>query len=71
MSLPDGFIAHDGGPCPVPLTERVDVVFRDGFDVTGCQGVAGSWGDLWIWPTSRYGPADIIAYRPTSSAGSE
>jgi hypothetical protein len=67
--LPKGFIAHDGGPCPVPLDSKPGVMFRDGKDGSGGSGCFASASDwmylncnLWRWV--RHGPADIIAYRP-------
>jgi hypothetical protein len=67
--LPKGFIAHDGGPCPVPLDSKPGVMFRDGKDGSGGSGCfpsASEWMylncNLWRWV--QHGPADIIAYRP-------
>ena len=67
--LADGWITHDGGPCPVPLDSRPLVMFRDGFGVDDYPDAptAGEWlfanhkQNLWTW--SRLGPADIIAYK--------
>ena len=67
--LPEGFVAHDGGPCPVEWDSRPGVIFRDGYRQKVGEVMAGQWvfpdhgPDLWQW--ARHGPADIIAYRPT------
>ncbi len=62
--LPEGFVPHDGGPCPVPLDSMPAVMFRDGEIVENWP--ASNWGgekDWWQWQGSRRG-YDIIAYRP-------
>lgn len=67
VEIPEGWIAHDGGPCPVPLRSRPQVMFRDG-TIRDRPGVAdtasryiGVW-DNWRW----LGPphTQIIAYKP-------
>lgn len=56
--IADGWIAHDGGPCPVPLGSRVTIMCRGGETDT-------DEARKWWWgrstPIHRY---DIIAYRP-------
>lgn len=59
--LPDGWIKHDGGPCPVDQGSRPSIMFPDGLtlDTAAYNSFAG---DL-RW--SRRGmPTDIIAYKP-------
>ena len=53
--IADGWIAHDGGPCPLP---RYEVTLRDG-RIMRCS-YAGSM--YWPWHDEPY-QADIIAYR--------
>ena len=71
LPLPDGWTAHDGGPCPVPLDSKPGVRFRDGYQQPVGEILAGQWvipdqgTDLWQW--SREGLADIIAYRKEPS----
>lgn len=61
--LPEGYLPHDGGPCPVPLDSRPGVMFADGV----CTGMgymrAINW-DRW-WTGDAHNPGDnIIAYKP-------
>jgi len=68
--IAEGWIEHDGGPCPVPLDSKVDVMFRDGSGSkrrhraqwwTAFNPVIAAQ-DLW---RHEAGPEnDIIAYRP-------
>lgn len=63
--LPDGFIAHDGGPCPIE--GRCDVMFRDGFVAKG--SLASEWAmGTYDWWRGQHPEAKraIIAYRPTT-----
>ena len=73
MSLPEGFIAHTGGPCPVHHDAMVELIFADGErDLT----YAGFWSkppnipyadDQWA---GECAPDDrIIAYRVASDDG--
>lgn len=69
--IAEGWVEHDGGPCPVPLDSRVGLMFgpdADGF-------VAVFRGPLIAkWHTAEFGPDDwqhkgrqsdrIFAYRP-------
>jgi len=62
-ALPEGFVPHDGGPCPVPLDSEPEVIIR-GFERWHlCRGdVAADYS----WHHCQHAPAaDIIAYRPT------
>lgn len=58
--LPEGFIPHDGGPCPVGADVRLEVVYRDG--TRGRDPLAGDyeWSHSHddVWPDF-----EIIAYR--------
>jgi len=56
--IPAGWIAHDGGECPVPLDSRVDVIFRDG------EYSNGDKANCWDWSHEPRSSLDIIAYRP-------
>ena len=70
-ALPEGFVPHDGGPCPVHLQAKVEVVFRSGqvrharraewwtaFD----SKAKFAEHDLWKWESPNH-DNDIIAYR--------
>lgn len=58
----DGWIEHDGGPCPVPLDSKPGVIIR-GFDRN--HDISGDPADYYLWPHCRATPsANIIAYRP-------
>lgn len=67
----EGWIEHDGGPCPVDGDDVVKVMFADGTTDTIC---AGFWSadepdmdDMWTgecWPEDR-----IIAYLPENPNG--
>jgi hypothetical protein len=58
--IADGWIAHDGGPCPVNPGSNVSVMFRDGVTYHEPERASGIF-----WPTEREPhPHDIIAYRP-------
>ena len=46
--LADGWIKHDGGPCPVPLDSRPLVMFRDGFGVDDYPDAPKD-----CWPSGR------------------
>jgi hypothetical protein len=67
-TLPEGFIPHDGGPCPVPLDQQVTVLFADGMQDESEAGFWTGWEkedaeNLWKWECD---PQDrIIAYRPS------
>lgn len=57
-----GWIEHDGGPCPVEVDDWVHVLLRDGdgrgFDTAG----------YFDW-TKCNEPSDIIAYKPETPDG--
>ena len=60
--IAEGWTAHDGGPCPVPLDTWVYVAFRDGVAIRTAVP-AKTWThniDQWRH-MNRAG--DIIAYR--------
>lgn len=63
--IADGWIEHDGGPCPVPLGARVEYLRRG---APFCGGMATSavlipWYE-WAWGIYPQRQSDIIAYRP-------
>lgn len=65
--IAEGWIEHDGGPCPVPFSSRVAAIkFRDGLIRTsggrGFRASAIPWQHILI---GRGNPdLHIIAYRP-------
>lgn len=59
VDLPEGWIRHDGGPCPVPPGSQVSVIYRDGERDT-MFAIDLGWAHL-----PDYHPEhDIIAYKP-------
>ncbi|MBF5091256.1 hypothetical protein F1640_14785 [Novosphingobium sp. NBM11] len=62
-SLPEGFIPHDGGPCPVAPDTLVTVMSRN-----GCVS-SGRYARFWDYPPSWWRwqsldhDNDIIAYK--------
>ncbi len=60
--IAEGWIAHDGGPCPVPLNQHVEVLCRGGGKGTGLA-------DYFWWGRYKDGPAsyEIIAYKPETT----
>lgn len=67
----EGWIEHDGGPCPVPLDMIVDVMFADG----GTDGsiYAGFWSAEVPEMDSQWeGECDpddrIVAYKPDGTS---
>jgi len=57
-ALPEGFIPHDGGRCPVDRWKIVSIVTRSG------RTLGPLVANHWDWWSSDH-PGDIIAYRPT------
>lgn len=56
--IADGWIEHDGGPCPVPLDSRVTIMCRTG-------GTDTDEAREWWWGRNRAPVSyEIIAYRP-------
>lgn len=63
-TIPEGFIRHDGGECPVPGDSRPDVMHANGRITSGA--LANDWGSElgdW-WKHMRYTEWNIIAYLP-------
>lgn len=65
----DGWIEHDGGPCPVRAKSSPAIMFSDGYVMPQGQYTASYWADS-RW-TGKRGPHQrgilprrIIAYRP-------
>lgn len=67
-SLPEGFVAHSGGPCPLAADTLVTVMFLDG--AAGVKKRAGFWSkgtrDWWRWEDPNH-RNDIIAYKVETS----
>lgn len=56
----DGWLEHDGGPCPVPQASLVTVMCRGGDTDT-------DYAHTWWWGRNKIGPAlnyEIVAYKP-------
>ena len=54
-----GWKEHDGGPCPVALASKVEVMCRGGDTDT-------DFAHTWWWGRNKIGPSlnyEIIAYR--------
>jgi len=58
MDIPDGWITHDGGPCPVRGPAVIEVVIRGGLRGWVTPDAIG-WEHIGRIPMS-----DIIAYKP-------
>jgi hypothetical protein len=58
----DGWIDHDGGPCPVADEQLVLIRTRDGWEDTTFEP-AGWWADGTDWWQHRGLEDDITAYR--------
>ena len=56
----EGWIEHDGGPCPVPLDSKPIYMMRDGTIDAGQKGTASEL----IWDDACPPEDQIIAYRP-------
>lgn len=62
--IADGWIAHDGGECPVDPVCLVRVLFRGTWEPIPSRGL-GKRARMWRWEFAPLAPAsDIIAYRP-------
>lgn len=64
----EGWIEHDGGPCPVPLDSMPGVLWGDGHLTPIGEFRAGEWcdqHDSWM----HFGPRKhhIIAYKPETT----
>jgi len=60
--IAEGWLPHDGGPCPVDRRTVVSVVKRNGREFY--RNTAAHWD----WWHSNH-PADIIAYKPETTNG--
>ena len=70
--LPDGFVAHDGGDCPVAcLSDRVSVLWGDGEVMLDRSAISFTIGpENWSWRTEMIAPSErIIAYRKEPENG--
>jgi len=63
--LPDGWIAHDGGECPVALDSKVCIML-DG-DSLGDDGINEPFNASEVPWTYPDWPLRIIAYKPEPS----
>jgi len=62
-ALPEGFVLHDSGICPVPLDQVADVLVR-GFSEPCIVSDFERYGVIWVWSIYN-SPLDALAYRPT------
>ena len=72
VTVPDGFILHDGKGCPVDAESYPRVIFRIGTRTTN-QRPAGHWIDMgegssWEWEEGSRSPMDIIAFMPDTGS---
>ena len=70
--LAEGWLPHDGGPCPVHSRGRPGVLFADGEIIQPGKVLAAMWEidptNWWQWKQSD--PCDrIIAYKPEKTDG--
>lgn len=61
--LPEGWIAHDGGPCPVDPLTVVSVIMNTGKDWR--ESVAPKEARSWHWQVDQSKSGAILAYRPS------
>ena len=67
VEIPEGYIPHDGGPCPVPLDSKPGVVFADGCVLDAGENNALVWSDYgsdWWRHEATIPGYNIIAYLP-------
>jgi len=57
MQVPDGWIEHDGGPCPIKKPAATEVILRSGLRCFVANLFAG-------WNHGVAPHAQVIAYRP-------
>ena len=60
--LADGWIKHDGGPCPVPLDSRPGVMLHNGWSQSFKYNLTARsfrWG-----PTDDHDEGYVTAYKP-------
>lgn len=65
----EGWLPHDGGPCPVTRDSKPGVMFGDGYTVAPGRQKAEYWlVGYWShhWPAER-----IIAYKPENPDGNQ
>lgn len=65
----EGWIEHDGGPCPVPLDSRPGVMLASGEFSAKPHFTARMWTEMhdW-WRHEAVNPQDnIIAYKPEAT----
>lgn len=62
VDIPEGWIAHDGGPCPVDLQTHVEVILRCG-EIINNAAIELEWNHL-IGRDGMSGDFDIVAYKP-------
>jgi hypothetical protein len=59
-ALPEGFVPHDGGPCPIQGVVGIEVIIR-----AGIRGIVLPQAIGWDWSECAGEGGQIIAYRPT------
>jgi hypothetical protein len=62
----EGWIEHDGGPCPVLDDEMPSLMFRDG-EIALEGNFMAAWHWDWHHSPNHDAPDDIIAYKPEPS----
>lgn len=62
----EGWIEHDGGPCPVPLDSKPGIMWSDGTNDPKPNVAASFWtrGDDWWKHEGESDDCFIIAYKP-------
>jgi len=65
-TFPEGWIEHDGSPCPVHPESRPAVMFRHGgktrMGAYSAKALMDWHRDPWQWKDRQQGQCDIIAY---------
>lgn len=66
----DGWIEHDGGPCPVDLESRPAILWKDGVITIAGHCAAREWTELEpdSWQHLGHERHHIIAYKPEPPA---
>lgn len=69
VALEEGWVRHDGGPCPVDPQSKPAVLFRNATRFQPGIRTAASWDDFaegscWQWAGRASDGFDILAYLP-------
>jgi hypothetical protein len=62
MDMPEGYIAHDGGPCPVEPERRVYLLVRTNNGVDEAGPIKAKLHE-WPWSEHVGGWGEILGYR--------